>query len=77
MIEQRFGPAFDERLERFKGIRRYAVRPNFKALGGVSYNPDRGVMEVFVPMPQISVAGLSVTGKNFVPWIRKTPTGVS
>lgn len=77
VIEQRFGPAFDARLERFKGIRRYAVRPNFKALGGVSYNPDRGVMEVFVPMPQISVAGLSVTGKNFVPWIRKTPTGVS
>lgn len=77
VIEQRFGPAFDARLERFKSVRRYAVRPNFKALGGVSYNADRGVMEVFVPMPQISLAGLSVTGKNFVPWIRKTPTGVS
>lgn len=76
-IEERYGPAFDARLERFKTIHRFAVRPQFASLGGIEYNAARGVMEVYVPMPQISASGLSVTGKGFVPWHRVTPTGVS
>ncbi len=71
-IESRYGPAFDARLERFKTIRRFAVRPQFVSLGGIDYNAARGVMEVYVPMPQISASGLSVTGKGFVPWFQRT-----
>jgi len=76
-IERRYGPAFDARLEKFKTTLRFAVRPQFMSLGGIEYNAARGVMEVYVPMPQISASGLSVTGKGFVPWHRVTPTGVS
>ena len=76
-IEERYGPAFDSRLERFKTIQRFAVRPQFVSLGGIDYNAARGVMVVYVPMPQISASGLSVTGKGFVPWHRATSTGVS
>lgn len=76
-IERRYGPAFDARMEQFKDTRRFAVRPNFKAKGGVDYNAARSVLEVFVPMPQVSLAGLSVTGKGFVPWTRVSSTGVS
>lgn len=76
-IERRYGPAFDARRDKFKATRRFAVRPQFVSLGGIEYNAGRGVMEVYVPMPQISASGLSVTGKGFVPWHRVTPTGVS
>ncbi len=71
-IERRYGPAFDARLEKFKTTRRFAVRPDFVSWGGVEYNAARGVMEVYVPMPQISAGGLSVTGKGFVPWSQRT-----
>ncbi len=71
-IERRYGPAFDARLEKFKTTRRFAVRPQFVSLGGIEYNAARGVMEVYVPMPQISAGGLSVTGKGFVPWSQRT-----
>ncbi|WP_369969252.1 hypothetical protein AB8E26_01395 [Stenotrophomonas rhizophila] len=76
-IERRYGPAFDARLQRFKAIRRFAVRPTFQALGDVAYRADRGVLEGFIPMPQVSAAGQSVTGKGFVPWVHRTSTGVS
>lgn len=76
-IERRYGSAFDARRDKFKTTRRFAVRPQFASLGGIEYNAARGVMEVYVPMPQISASGLSVTGKGFVPWHRVTPTGVS
>jgi hypothetical protein len=76
-IERRYGPAFDARLQRFKGIRRFAVRPTFQALGDVAYRADRGVLEGFIPMPQVSAAGQSVTGKGFVPWAHRTAGGVS
>jgi len=76
-VERRYGPAFDARLERFKTIRRFAVRPQFVSLGGIDYNAARGVMEVYVPMPQISASGLSVTGKGFVPWFQRTERMVS
>lgn len=71
-IERRYGPAFDARLEKFKTTRRFAVRPQFVSQGGIEYNAARGVMEVYVPMPQISAGGLSVTGKGFVPWSQRT-----
>ncbi len=74
-IERRYGPAFDARLQRFKGIRRFALRPTFQALGDVTYRADRGVLEGFIPMPQVSAAGQSVTGKGFVPWVHRTSTG--
>ncbi|WP_253247595.1 MULTISPECIES: hypothetical protein [unclassified Stenotrophomonas] len=74
-IERRYGPAFDARLERFKGIRRFGIRPTFQALGDVAYRADRGVLEGFIPMPQVSAAGQSVTGKGFVPWVHRTSTG--
>ena len=76
-IERRYGPAFDARAEQLKAVQRFAVRPEFRAHGGVAYNATRGVMEVFVPMPQVSSSGQSVTGKGFVPWNRVTATGVS
>lgn len=76
-IERRYGPAFDARLQRFKAIRRFAVRPTFQALGDVAYRADRGVLEGFIPMPQVSAAGQSVTGKGFVPWVHRTAGGVS
>lgn len=75
-IERRYGPAFDARRDKFKAIRRFAARPDFISQGGIEYNSDRGVMEVYVPMPQVSLAGLSVTGKGFVPWSRSTSTVV-
>lgn len=71
-IERRYGPAFDARLEKFKSTRRFAVRPNFVSWGGVEYNAARGAMEVYVPLPEISAGGLSVTGKGFVPWFQRT-----
>jgi hypothetical protein len=71
-IERQYGPAFDARLEKFKTTRRFAVRPNFVSWGGVEYNPARGAMEVYVPLPEISAGGLSVTGKGFVPWSQRT-----
>ena len=76
-IERRYGPAFDARLQRFKGIRRFALRPTFQALGDVTYRADRGVLEGFIPMPQVSAAGQSVTGKGFVPWVHRTSTGAA
>ncbi|HEL5613973.1 TPA: hypothetical protein ACOEBE_001204 [Stenotrophomonas maltophilia] len=76
-IERRYGPAFDARLQRFKAIRRFAVRPTFQALGDVAYRADRGVLEGFIPMPQVSAAGQSVTGRGFVPWVHRTAGGVS
>ncbi|UID80494.1 hypothetical protein J3U96_09040 [Stenotrophomonas maltophilia] len=76
-IERRYGPDFDARLERFKGIRRFAIRPNFQAMGDVAYRADRGVLEGFIPMPQVSAAGQSVTGNGFVPWVHRTAGGVS
>ncbi|WP_285315429.1 hypothetical protein [Stenotrophomonas maltophilia] len=76
-IERRYGPAFDARQERFKGIRRFAIRPTFQALGDAAYRADRGVLEGFIPMPQVSAAGQSVTGKGFVPWVHRTAGGVS
>ena len=76
-IERRYGPAFDARLQKFKNTRRFAVRPDFVSWGGVEYNAARGAMEVYVPLPEISAGGLSVTGNGFVPWYRVTPTGVS
>lgn len=76
-IERRYGPDFDARLERFKGIRRFAIRPNFQAMGDVAYRADRGVLEGFIPMPQVSAAGQSVTGNGFVPWVHRTVGGVS
>jgi len=71
-IERRYGPAFDARLEKFKTTRRFAVRPDFVSWGGVEYNAARGAMEVYVPLPEISAGGLSVTGKGFVPWSQRT-----
>lgn len=71
-IERRYGPAFDARRDKFKATRRFAVRPKFVSQGGIEYNAGRGVMEVYVPMPQISAGGLSVTGKGFVPWSQRT-----
>ena len=71
-IERRYGPAFDARLEKFKTTRRFAVRPDFVSWGGVEYNATRGAMEVYVPLPEISAGGLSVTGKGFVPWSQRT-----
>lgn len=71
-IERRYGPAFDARLEKFKSTRRFAVRPDFVSWGGVEYNAARGAMEVYVPLPEISAGGLSVTGKGFVPWSQRT-----
>ncbi|NCT86908.1 hypothetical protein GXB84_06135 [Stenotrophomonas acidaminiphila] len=71
-IERRYGPAFDARLEKFKTTRRFAVRPDFVSWGGVEYNSARGAMEVYVPLPEISTGGLSVTGKGFVPWFQRT-----
>lgn len=71
-IERRYGPAFDARLEKFKSTRRFAVRPDFVSWGGVEYNAARGAMEVYVPLPEISAGGLSVTGKGFVPWFQRT-----
>lgn len=71
-IERRYGPAFDAQLEKFKSTRRFAVRPDFVSWGGVEYNADRGAMEVYVPLPEISAGGLSVTGKGFVPWFQRT-----
>src|SRR2546427_530406 len=76
-IERRYGPAFDARLQRFKAIRRFAVRPTFQALGDVAYRADRGVLEGFIPMSQVSAAGQSVPGKGFVPWVHRPSTGVS
>ena len=71
-IERRYGPAFDARLEKFKTTRRFAVRPDLVSWGGVEYNAARGAMEVYVPLPEISAGGLSVTGKGFVPWSQRT-----
>ena len=71
-IERRYGPAFDARLEKFKTTRRFAVRPDFVSWGGVEYNAARGAMEVYVPLPEISAGGLSVTGEGFVPWSQRT-----
>ncbi len=71
-IERRYGPAFDARLEKFKSTRRFAVRPDFVSWGGVEYNAARGAMEVYVPLPEISAGGLSVTGEGFVPWSQRT-----
>lgn len=71
-IERRYGPAFDARLEKFKTTRRFAVRPDFVSWGGIEYNAARGAMEVYVPLPEISAGGLSVTGKGFVPWSQRT-----
>ena len=71
-LERRYGPAFDARLEKFKTTRRFAVRPDFVSWGGVEYNAARGAMEVYVPLPEISAGGLSVTGKGFVPWSQRT-----
>ena len=71
-IERRYGPAFDARLEKFTSTRRFAVRPDFVSWGGVEYNAARGAMEVYVPLPEISAGGLSVTGEGFVPWSQRT-----
>lgn len=71
-IERHYGPAFDARLEKFKTTRRFAVRPDFVSWGGVEYNAARGAMEVYVPLPEISAGGLSVTGEGFVPWSQRT-----
>ena len=71
-IERRYGPAFDARLEKFKTTRRFAVRPDFVSWGGVEYNAARGAMEIYVPLPEISAGGLSVTGEGFVPWSQRT-----
>ena len=71
-LERRYGPAFDARLEKFKTTRRFAVRPDFVSWGGVGYNAARGAMEVYVPLPEISAGGLSVTGEGFVPWSQRT-----
>lgn len=76
-IERRYGPAFDARLERFKATRRFAIRPSLQVMGDVAYRADRGVLEGFIPMPQVSAAGQSVTGKGFVPWVHRTAGGVS
>lgn len=76
-IERRYGPAFDARLQRFKAIRRFAIRPTLQTLGDVAYRADRGVLEGFIPLPQVSAAGQSVTGKGYVPWVHRTAGGVS
>jgi len=65
-IERKYGPAFDARAERFRGIRRFAVRAAVDP--SPSYNRERGVLDIFVPIPW--VMGFSVTGytgENFVP----------
>lgn len=64
-IERKYGPAFDARKEKFKTIRRYAFRPDFNSWGGVEYNHERGVLDIFIPFP--SADQFFMVGKNFVP----------
>lgn len=64
--ERRYGPALDARVEKFRSIRRFATRHNAFALGGIDYNGQRGVLDVYVPIP--GAAALSVTGPAFVSW---------
>ncbi|MFA8629806.1 hypothetical protein QT937_013390 [Xanthomonas campestris pv. campestris] len=65
-IERKYGAAFDARAERFRGIQRFAVRPNI--VDQPSYDRQRGILDIYVPIPWITgfqVAG--ITGKGFVP----------
>ncbi|AKC81180.1 MULTISPECIES: hypothetical protein [Xanthomonas] len=65
-IERKYGAAFDARAERFRGIQRFAVRPNI--VDQPSYDRQRGILDIYVPIPWITgfqVEG--ITGEGFVP----------
>lgn len=64
--ERLYGPVLAARMEKFKSIRRYAMRHNVFGNGGMEYNSQRGVLDVHVPIP--GAMALTVTGKGFVPW---------
>lgn len=72
--ERRYGPALDARVEKFRSIRRFATRHNAFALGGIDYNGQRGVLDVYVPIP--GAGTLNVTGPGFVPWTRQNARAV-
>lgn len=62
IIEQRFGPVLDARIEKFRGIHRFAARHNIQGEGMV-YDAQRGVLDIYVPIPGATYA----VGHQFVP----------
>lgn len=72
--ERRFGPILDARVEKFRSIRRFATRHDVFPLGGIDYNRQRGVLDVYVPIP--GAGALSVTGPSFVPWTQQNARAV-
>jgi hypothetical protein len=74
-IERKYGPALDARAEKFKSIRRFAVRPNIDP--HPDYNRERGVLDIYVPIPW--VMGFSIngyTGSGFVTNSVRTGTSI-
>lgn len=64
-IERKYGPAFDARAERFRGIQRFAVRPNMS--DHPTYDRERGTLDVYVPIPwTLGFQVDDVSGEGFV-----------
>lgn len=65
-IERKYGAAFDARAERFRGTKRFALRPNIDP--HPTYDRARGTLDVYVAIPWVNgfhVEGM--TGDGFLP----------
>lgn len=70
-IERKYGAVFDARAERFRGIQRFALRPNI--VDQPSYDRQRGTLDIYVPIPWITGFQLEgITGEGFVPTIARS-----